>query len=475
MPSLMQTELMIAAMTPQADELLETKAQQYGAPVLTGQSPRSVLKQIALARPSTLVVQIDPDTVQASVGLIQLVAAYRSDVKVVAAALFHDARIETACRAAGADCYVCVSDGSGELGQVLDQVLEGSRVARGFVSDYARRGLPTPATASAMLMALFVCLFAWTGQAQAAPTVLQDGHVGSAYFNFDGSVAGEVSGLYNLERAQVDFGPGAVGPPPDTDTPLTDVTQQWYFYTVGGGAAQSLDSQAVISTGPLTSDANNDGLQDTVQVLYDDTTNGLQFLLSYRFQGVQEGGQSLSLERTVQIFNYSNNTVELNFFDYSDLSLTQARRPDVEASNYPDFLRAMNADGDAFAQWDFEVQPDEDFDGIVNSNAITLFNKNPDNFEVGLAADVFGKMTGSDPTNLLNNYPDQFGPDDLAFLVNYNFNLAPGTGDIFSAQLTIVPEPGTASVFLMGALLLGVALQARPTNPNRPRPMRVAA
>jgi len=466
MPTLIQTELMIAAMEPHAEELLHAAADRYGAPVISGEAPRSVLKQIALTKPSTLVVQVTPETVQPAVGLIQLVSAYRSDVKVIAACTFHDAKIETACRASGADCYVCLTDGPAELNDVLEQVLDSARVSRGFVSRYARNGMmPTPAMASAWLIAVIVGLFAWTGQAQAYTTI-QDGHVGAAHFNFDGS-GSEVAGLFNLERAQVDFG---AGNPPDTSTPLTDVTQQWYYYAVGGGPAQSLESQAVISTGPFTGDSDNDGLDDFVQVLYNDASNGLLFALTYRIQGVPEGGQSVSLERTVEIVNYSSNTVDLNFFDYSDLSLTQARDPSLEASNYPDYARAFSEDGDAFVQWDYEVQPNNGVGGIVNSSAITIFNQVPDGFEVGLAADVYGKLTGADPTDLLNNYPDQFGPGDLAFLVNYDLSLEAGTGNIYSAQLLIVPEPNTASVFLMGGLVFGIVLQNRPRNPYRPRP-----
>jgi hypothetical protein len=231
-------------------------------------------------------------------------------------------------------------------------------------------------------------------------------------------------------------------------------TGSW-FYRVGNGPVVSLDTAAFVSK--LEIDNSGDPFDfspTTLNTVYQDTTNGLQFSLQYQVSGGNNGSgvSSIQAQLTAQLISPSAGTA-LSIFELNNLG--------VGGSEVNDLVTPSAADAaGSIAQSDANGTFNENTKSRLTGPNASPTVSDPTHRQAGLAASVAAAVAAG----LLNDTPGggvAIGPSDVAFAYQYDFSLATGTPSQ-SVELDVnrnltqnlTPEPASLTLLGLGGLLM---------------------
>jgi hypothetical protein len=212
------------------------------------------------------------------------------------------------------------------------------------------------------------------------------------------------------------------------------LAKQWFWYRVGATEERSIDTLTLLGTtpGPLAGAA----------LLYTNATAGFDLKIDYTLNGTSPGVGSSDIDEQVRIQNYSDSTLSLSLFLYSDFNLDPGGDSVQEV--------VWKAQG-SFSGYNRVVQTG----GFVTQE--TIFGTRPTRAEVGQPGTLLSQLNDGSATVLPNTGISlgPIGPNDLAYVVQWDFNLAPGASvGIGIDKLIIVPEPTSLSLSLLGLAAL---------------------
>ncbi len=222
------------------------------------------------------------------------------------------------------------------------------------------------------------------------------------------------------------------------------LAKQWLWYRVGNTEEQSIDSLTYLGFTP--------GLFPlaSASLLYTNATRGFDLNLEYTLDGTSPGVGSSDIYEEITIQNYSGNTLNLSLFLLSDFDLTLGSDTVSEV--------VWKAQG-SFSGYNRVVQTG----GLATQE--TIFGTRPTRAEVGQPGALLGMLNDGSPSTFANTGATlgPIGPDNLAYAVQWDFSLAPGAsvGIGIDKLITIVPEPATLSLSLLGLAALWRASRKR--------------
>jgi hypothetical protein len=309
--------------------------------------------------------------------------------------------------------------------------------------------------------------------AQAASVVLK--HNGSeARFNLDGAPddAGAAPGLYMLKRPQLIAGDPA--PPPLHDVGPNGIN---YFFRIGSAGPEAPVTS--LPNTPIPFDTNADGDNDTLLTLYSGPA-GLNIQVMDSLTGFGPGSHKTNLSRTVTLQNTSGAPMDVHWFAYYDLSLTNGFNDlgaPTDDSLYPDYGQIFTGGTTQVQMFDQDNGANGPLDlSTLNSESITFATLNPTHFEIGPvngSTDAFARLNDGAATTLTDVANNGLGgpirsadtTSELAFAFQWDLQLPANGGSVVITENTfILPEPSAVALLLAG--LGGLGLR-RPTRRSR--------
>jgi hypothetical protein len=213
-------------------------------------------------------------------------------------------------------------------------------------------------------------------------------------------------------------------------TMQNQLNQQWFWYSINGGAMQSIDQ-----IGGLTSSDNG----STLSAVYQNSTIAVQVSYTLQGDGINSGGGTLT--ESVNVFNVSQGNFNINFYQYANFNLWQSDANIININGgpgaYSSIIQTTTANGNGIQE---------------------TVGQPPANFaEAGSPSDVMGDVTAGNQLNG-NTY---FGPADAAWGLEWSSTLSPfndNPGNAWNVlqgetmSITPSPEPGTIALIALGGL-----------------------
>lgn len=198
--------------------------------------------------------------------------------------------------------------------------------------------------------------------------------------------------------------------------------QQWFWYRIGSGTAQSIDT---ISNSPTINQLDS----GIVQLTYQNAE--VQVDITYALLGGSVGSGIADIAETIRIRNASAGSYDFHFFQYSDFDLGPAYTQDRVAMLNDNTVRQWNAAA-----------------GISE----TVATPAPNAHELNYYANTLISLNTAPGYNL--NGSSAAGPGDVTWAFQWDKTMAAGGSFIISKdkQINATPEPG--SMLLMGGALL---------------------
>jgi len=209
--------------------------------------------------------------------------------------------------------------------------------------------------------------------------------------------------------------------------------QEWFWYRLDNGKAQSIDT---ISSAPVVNVVS----PDHIDITY--TNAQLQVSVDLTLSGGSVGSGATDLAEQIKVNNVSGTNLALHFFEYTDFDL---------APNIQDQAKMVNQN--AVDQYYGNLKLTE-----------TSFGK-ADRWEINTWPNTVNNLNGTAGYNLAQpntvNNPNlgfEYGPADLTWALQWDKNLSPTGSFILSKdkELSVVPVPPSA--ILLGSGLLGLGL-----------------
>jgi hypothetical protein len=228
----------------------------------------------------------------------------------------------------------------------------------------------------------------------------------------------------------------------DADPSISQLNQQWFWYSINGGAVQSIDQ-----INGLTFSYNNGANQSTLTALYQNSQ--IAVAVSYTLQGNGSGSGGGDLFESVNVFDVSSSSFNINFYQFGNFNLLQNN------------MNVVNIGGSAGAYSFISQTTSAGGNGIQET-----INQPYANFaEAGAPGSVMSDVTLGHQLN----GPASYGPADAAWALEWSSTVNPfdnGTGSAWnvlqdqSMSIQPVPEPANMAWIAMGTGILGFVRRA---------------
>jgi len=201
--------------------------------------------------------------------------------------------------------------------------------------------------------------------------------------------------------------------------------QQWFWYSVNGGAAQAINQ-----IGGLTYSTSPD--DSSLTATYQNST--LSVGIVYTLQGSGVGSDAADMLESINILNNSASGFNINFYQYSNFNLLQNNQNTINVIGSPGSYSSI-------------IQTT-----MVGGNGIeeTIDNPLANYAEAGLANSVLADVTAG---NTLNGSVSA-GPGNVAWAFEWSDSVGSGNNlNIYKDKdlsISPVPEPTTAGLVALG-------------------------
>lgn len=219
------------------------------------------------------------------------------------------------------------------------------------------------------------------------------------------------------------------------------------WYRVGSSgperAAGNLSPMSLTSASAFDTNPGTDSRQDSLSAVYSHPQFRLQ--LDYSVDGFVPGSYTSRMGETISITNTGSAPLNIHFFEYMDLDLTNTSGDDSVTQTSP----SSGVQSDSWT--------------TVNAGII-----NCDSYELATHPSTLGKLTNSGPDNMV--YPPGFGvaygPADVTWTLQWDFvtgnpirpAIPPGQtvviNKLWELQSSPVPEPTSALATAMAAMFM---------------------
>ena len=211
------------------------------------------------------------------------------------------------------------------------------------------------------------------------------------------------------------------------------LNQQWFWYSINGNTAASIDA-----IGGFTQTPN--GLND---VLLTYANSQLSVNIEYVLSGNGVSSGSADLQEYISVVNNGGSQINLNFYQYSNFNLLQNNQNTVSISGSPGgYTGAQQTTG-----------------GPGGSGLAEVIDVPYANYAEAALAGVTLSELGASPYTLNDN--TSAGPGDVSWAFQWTATLNPGEMlDITKDKglsISIVPEPSTVALIVLGVTVLGLA------------------
>jgi len=204
--------------------------------------------------------------------------------------------------------------------------------------------------------------------------------------------------------------------------------QQWFWFGIGSGATQSLDTLPLLTATPALDDL-------TLTYGY---ANGLQVSIEYDLTGGSAGTLTSDIAETISINNKGTSAINFHFFQYSDFDLNLADRTDKVVIDPT--LRLVN-----------QVPVGGAALGPILSE--TVLTPKPSHAEAGIYGSTLAKLNAGGPVTL--NDTLTAGPGDATWAFQWDKIIAAGGSFIISKDKNLAPNvPEPTTILGLGTILL---------------------
>jgi len=221
------------------------------------------------------------------------------------------------------------------------------------------------------------------------------------------------------------------------------LAQQWFWYRIGGVAANNPD--APINSLSLANASLL--LPNVLKTTYQNSQ--LRITINYTLNGQDPGTGGADMQETIQIKNISANPYDLHFFQYSDFNL--AGTPGGDNVN-------LNVDlGSGLFSGATQTKNNVTLTETVQTGVIPFANHGEANF--------YPNTLNALGTSYNLNDNVSAGPGDVTWALQWDFTLAPNQQISISKDKLIsgvqVPEPASLGLGMVGLGLLGLRARRR--------------
>lgn len=227
----------------------------------------------------------------------------------------------------------------------------------------------------------------------------------------------------------------------------SQLNQQWFWYSINGGVAQTIDTLSAVAGNPQTV-LGNDGINDVYMEYQNSQLNvGIEYILN----GNGAGSGSADIQESIQIQNVGSSQITLSFFQYSNFNLLGGANDSVSIfgnhnSGYSGAIQTTGTGGSGIAE--VIIAPNANF-----AEANTVGGLNSTLYKLNNTA------------NLTLDGNTSAGPGDVTWGLEWTATLNPDDMlDITKDKglsLQIVPEPSTVAIIALGIGALGLALRRK--------------
>lgn len=244
---------------------------------------------------------------------------------------------------------------------------------------------------------------------------------------------------YNLSARnaglQVVLGGSGVGVSDWTINGINQLDQQWFYYSVGSGTLNSIDTISPWTT-PTITGGNNPTLTETY------ANSGINLTAAFQLQSGLVGAGNSSMVTTMTLDNLSGTTETYHFYQYSDFGLggTTANQNVLFAGSTAPYKVTQTALTG----------------GPLIGQITSISGGSGDTVEEAAGTSNFGLANGNAAPNFSSSSHSASGTATYAYEIDAT--VASGSSIIIS-EIQTVPEPSDVSLILGG--LVGLAAFGR--------------